>query len=51
MGSSLYVGFLLGAGQTMLAFAAPAVVGLLGVMWMLALLKHGMGQSQVMHVD
>jgi MFS family permease len=47
MGSSLYVGFLLGAGQAMLAFAAPAVVSLLGVLWMLALLKGGMAQSQV----
>jgi MFS family permease len=45
MGSSLYVGFLLDAGHSRLAFAAPAVVGLLGVVWMLVLLKRGMGQS------
>ena len=51
MGSSLYVGFLLGAGHAMLAFVAPAVVGLLGVVWMLALLKRGMGQSQGVQAD
>jgi hypothetical protein len=51
MGSSLYVGFLLGAGQDVLAFAAPAIVSLLGVMWMLALLERGMGQRQVVQVD
>lgn len=37
MGSSLYVGLMLGAGYHGLAFAAPAAVGLLGVVWMLAL--------------
>ena len=46
MGSSVYVGVLLSAGHASLAFAAPALVGLLGVVWMLVLLKRGMGQSQ-----
>ena len=39
MGSSVYVGVLLSAGHPHVAFAAPAVVGLLGVVWMLTLLK------------
>ena len=39
MGASLYVGFLLSAGHHGLTFAAPAAIGLLGVVWMLALLK------------
>ena len=51
MGSSLYVGVLLGAGYPRLAFAAPAVVGWLGMMWMLVLLKRSMEQSQVVQVD
>jgi hypothetical protein len=46
MGSSLYVGFLLGAGHYGLAFAAPAAVGLLSVVWMLVLLgKNGLAKN------
>ena len=41
LGSSLWVGFLLAAGRPTLAFAAPAVVGALGVLWMLALIRRG----------
>jgi MFS family permease len=43
MGSSLYVGLLLGAGHHGLAFAAPAAVGLLGVVWMLVLRQRRRG--------
>jgi MFS family permease len=46
MGSSLYVGFLLSAGQARLAFAAPAIVGVFGVVWMLVLCKRVTGQRQ-----
>ena len=37
MGSSVYVGIMLDRGQSRLAFALPALVGLLGVSWMAAL--------------
>jgi MFS family permease len=35
MGSSVYVGVLLDAGRATLAFAVPAAVGLVGLLWML----------------
>jgi MFS family permease len=42
LGSSVYVGLMLDAGHTGLAFAIPAAVGACGVVWMLVLLKRGM---------
>lgn len=41
LGSSLWVGFMLHAGETTLAFAAPACVGALGVAWMLVMARRG----------
>lgn len=41
LGSSVWVGLMLSAHRTTLAFAAPACVGLLGVGWMLAMLRRG----------
>lgn len=39
LGSSLFVGFMLAAGHTQLAFAIPAAVGALGVVWMTLLTR------------
>lgn len=39
LGSSLFVGIMLHEGHRLLAFAGPAVVGALGVMWMLVLVQ------------
>lgn len=39
LGSSLFVGIMLHEGHRQLAFAGPAVVGALGVMWMLVLVQ------------
>jgi MFS family permease len=41
LGSSVYVGLMLGAGHTQLAFLVPAIVGACGVVWMLVLLRRG----------
>jgi MFS family permease len=41
LGSSLFVGLMLARGDTALAFAAPAAVGLCGVTWMAALVLRG----------
>lgn len=39
LGSSVFVGFLLAAGEPRIAFAVPAAVGLLGVGWMVVLVR------------
>jgi MFS family permease len=39
LGSSLFVGAMLHTGHPTLAFAGPAVVGALGVLWMLVLMR------------
>ena len=39
LGSSVFVGFLLAAGEPRIAFAVPAAVGVLGVTWMVVLLR------------
>ena len=39
LGSSLFVGVMLHTGHAQLAFAGPAVVGALGVVWMLVLMR------------
>jgi hypothetical protein len=41
LGSSLWVGFLLAAGEPTLAFAVPACVGALGVAWMAMMIRRG----------
>lgn len=41
LGSSVFVGAMLAAGHTTAAFAAPACVGALGVIWMLVLSRRG----------
>lgn len=41
LGSSLTVGLLLAAGHPMLAFLVPAMVGALGVTWMIGLVARG----------
>jgi hypothetical protein len=41
LGSSVYVGLMLGAGHPQLAFLVPAIVGACGVVWMLVLMKRG----------
>jgi hypothetical protein len=37
----VWVGFLLAAGETTLAFAVPACVGALDVLWMLVMARRG----------
>jgi len=39
LGSSVFVGILLSAGEPRIAFAVPALVGVLGVGWMAALVR------------
>ena len=39
LGSSLFVGAMLHTGHRQLAFAGPAVVGALGVVWMVVLMR------------
>lgn len=41
LGSSVWVGLMLSAGRPTLAFAAPAAVGALGVLWMALLVRRG----------
>lgn len=41
LGSSVWVGLMLSANRTTLAFAAPACVGALGVLWMIAMVRRG----------
>lgn len=41
LGSSVWVGFLLAAGEPTLAFAVPASVGALGVAWMAMMIRRG----------
>lgn len=39
--STLFVGLMLAAGEPTIAFAAPAAVGALGVVWVLGLVRRG----------
>lgn len=41
LGSSVWVGLMLSANRTTLAFAAPACVGALGVLWMIGMVRRG----------
>jgi MFS family permease len=41
LGSSVFVGAMLATGHTTAAFAVPAAVGALGVVWMFVLSKRG----------
>jgi MFS family permease len=41
LGSSVFVGLMLSAGHTTAAFAVPAAIGALGVLWMLRLARRG----------
>lgn len=41
LGSSVWVGLMLSANRTTLAFAVPACVGALGVLWMIGMVRRG----------